>query len=153
MTRFAAEDVGLADPRAMEQAVAAFQACHMIGMPECSVHLTQAVIYLSMAPKSNAMETAYNSAREDALHDLDEPVPMNIRNAPTGLMKNLGYGAGYRYAHDYEGHITSMQCLPDRLEGREYFVPSEQGLEARYKERLKAIKEWKAERRKEEKPF
>ena len=143
VTRFAAEDVGLADPRALELAVAAFQACHMIGMPECSVHLTEAVIYLACAPKSNSMETAYNAAKEDALHDLDEPVPLNIRNAPTGLMKGLGYGEGYKYAHDFEGHITSMQCLPDGLVGREYYQPSDQGLETRFAERLKQIKEFK----------
>ena len=102
VTRFASEDIGLADPRALEIAVAAYQACHFIGMPECSVNLTEAVIYMSLAPKSNAMETAYNSAKEDALTQLAEPVPLNIRNAPTSLMKDLGYGKGYKYAHDFE---------------------------------------------------
>ena len=143
IVRFASEDVGLADPRAMELAVAAYQACHFIGMPECTVHLTQAVIYLSLAPKSNSMEVAYNNAKSDALNQLDEPVPLNIRNAPTRLMKELHYGAGYQYAHDYKEHITSMQCLPDSLVGRAYYEPSEQGLEARFKERLQQIKEWK----------
>ena len=143
--RFASEDIGLADPRAMEIGVAAYQACHFIGMPECSVHLSEAVIYMSMAPKSNAMEVAYLSAKEDALKMMAEPVPMNIRNAPTGLMKEMGYGKGYKYAHNYEGHITSMQCLPDSLLGREYFIPSENGLEPKYKERLDKIKEWKKE--------
>jgi putative ATPase len=141
--RFASEDVGLADPRAMELAVAAYQACHFIGMPECTVHLTQAVIYLSLAPKSNSMEVAYNNAKADALTQLDEPVPLNIRNAPTKLMRDLHYGEGYQYAHDYKDHITSMQCLPDSLVGRAYYEPSEQGLEARFKERLRQIKEWK----------
>ncbi|MBO6237091.1 MAG: replication-associated recombination protein A [Schwartzia sp.] len=143
VTRFASEDVGLADPRALEIAVAAYQACHFIGMPECSVHLTEAVVYLAMAPKSNAMEVAYLTAREDALKEIDEPVPLVIRNAPTKLMKNLGYGKGYQYAHDTQEKITNMQCLPDSLLGREYYRPTEQGVEGRYKARLAEIKEWK----------
>lgn len=143
VTRFASEDVGLADPRALELAVAAFQACHLIGYPECSVHLTQAVIYMSLAPKSNSMEVAYNNARDDALKQLSEPVPLNIRNAPTKLMKELGYGRGYVYAHDTEDKIADMQCLPDSLVGKEYYVPGTQGLEGRFKERLEAIKAWK----------
>ena len=143
VVRFASEDVGLADPRALELAVAAYQACHFIGMPECNVHLTQAVIYLSLAPKSNSMEVAYNNAKADALTQLDEPVPLNIRNAPTKLMRDLHYGEGYQYAHDYKDHLTSMQCLPDSLLNRTYYEPSEQGLEARFKERLQQIKEWK----------
>jgi ATPase related to the helicase subunit of the Holliday junction resolvase len=144
VTRFASEDVGLADPRALELAVAAYQACHLIGMPECSVHLTEAVVYLSIAPKSNAMEVAYNRAREDAITQLAEPVPLHIRNAPTKLMKELGYGKGYRYAHDYAEKMTDMQCLPDSLLGRVYYEPTEQGLESRFKERLEQIKAWKA---------
>ena len=143
VARFASEDVGLADPRAMEIAIAAYQACHFIGMPECSVHLTEAVIYMALAPKSNAMEVAYFAARDDAREHMAEPVPLNIRNAPTSLMKDLGYGKGYRYAHDYEDKITSMQCLPDSLVGREYYKPTEQGAEVRFKERLNSIKEWK----------
>ncbi len=145
VVRFASEDVGLADSRALEIAVAAYQACHFLGMPECNVHLTHAVIYMAMAPKSNAMESAYLAARKDALAQLSEPVPLNIRNAPTRLMKDLDYGKGYQYAHDFEGHITSMQCLPDSLLGREYYQPSDQGLEAKYKARLEQIKKWKAE--------
>ena len=145
IVRFASEDVGLADPRAVEICVAVYQACHFIGMPECSVHLTQAVTYLSLAPKSNSMEVAYNSAREDAVKMLAEPVPLVIRNAPTKLMKDLGYGNGYQYAHDYEDKLTSMQCLPDSLIGREYYRPTDQGLEARFKERLSQIKAWKKE--------
>jgi putative ATPase len=144
VTRFASEDVGLADPRALELAVAAFQACHLIGMPECSVHLTQAVIYLSLAPKSNALYMAYETAKRDAIRQLAEPVPMHIRNAPTRLMKDLGYGKGYQYAHDTREKITNMQCLPDSLLGREYYRPTDQGFETRYGERLKQIKEWKA---------
>ena len=144
VTRFASEDVGLADPRALELAVAAFQACHLIGMPECSVHLTQAVVYLSLAPKSNALDVAYMRARTDALEQLAEPVPLHIRNAPTKLMKELGYGKGYQYAHDYAEKMTDMRCLPDSLLGKEYYEPTEQGLESRFKERLAQIKAWKA---------
>ena len=147
VVRFASEDVGLADPRAVEMAVACYQACHFIGMPECSVHLTQAVVYLSLAPKSNAMEVAYMEAKEDAAKMLAEPVPMHIRNAPTRLMKDLGYGEGYRYAHDYEEKLTDMRCLPDSLEGREYYRPTTQGLEERFKKRLGEIKAWKENER------
>ncbi len=143
VTRFASEDVGLADPRALEIAVAAYQACHLIGMPECSVHLTQAVVYMSLAPKSNALYVAYESAKKDALKQLAEPVPLVIRNAPTKLMKELNYGKGYRYAHDTDAKLTSMQCLPDSLVGKEYYVPTEEGLESRYKTRLEEIKAWK----------
>ena len=143
VTRFASEDVGMADPRALEIAVAAYQACHFIGMPECTVHLTEAVVYMSLAPKSNAMEVAYNTARVDALNMIAEPVPLVIRNAPTKLMKNLNYGKGYQYAHDTEDKLTNMQCLPDSLLGRTYYQPTEEGFEARYKERLRQIKEWK----------
>ena len=149
VTRFASEDIGLADPKALEIAVAAFQACHMIGMPECCVHLTQAVVYLSMAPKSNALYTAYESAKKDALTMLAEPVPLIIRNAPTRLMKELNYGKGYRYAHDYEEKLTDMQCLPDSLKDKEYYRPTEEGMESKYKARLDEIKAWKREMRKE----
>jgi len=147
VTRFAAEDVGLADPRALELSVAAFQACHLIGMPECSVHLTEAVVYNALAPKSNAMEVAYLTARKDALEQLDEPVPLQIRNAPTKLMKDLDYGKGYQYAHDYEDKITTLQCLPDSLEGREYYRPTDQGFEPRFASRLAESKQWKKEHR------
>lgn len=144
VTRFASEDVGLADPRALELAVAAFQACHLIGMPECSVHLTQAVVYLSLAPKSNALYMAYENAKRDAVTQLAEPVPLHIRNAPTKLMKELGYGKGYQYAHDAVDKLTDMRCLPDSLLGKVYYEPTEQGLENRFKERLEQIKAWKA---------
>ena len=147
VTRFASEDIGLADPRALELAVAAYQACHFIGMPECTVHLTQAVVYMSLAPKSNALYTAYGAARKDALEQLAEPVPLNIRNAPTRLMKELDYGKGYQYAHDTAEKLTDMQCLPDSLEGREYYHPTDQGTEARFRSRLEQIKAWKAEKR------
>lgn len=145
VTRFASEDVGLADPHALEIAVAAYQACHFIGMPECSVHLTEAVVYLSLAPKSNAMEVAYNLAKKDAKEHIAEPVPLQIRNAPTKLMKDLNYGKGYQYAHDTKEKLTSMQCLPDSLAGTEYYFPTEQGLEIKYKAKLQKIKQWKKE--------
>ena len=144
VVRFASEDVGLADPRALELAVAAYQACHFLGMPECSVHLTQAVVYMSLAPKSNALYVAYETAKKDALEQLSEPVPLVIRNGVTGLMRELDYGKGYQYAHDSEEKLTNMQCLPDSLLGRTYYEPTEQGLEGRFKTRLNQIKEWKA---------
>lgn len=143
LVRFASEDVGMADSRALEIAVAAYQACHFIGMPECSVHLTHAAVYLSVAPKSNALYVAYETAKKDAQQMLAEPVPLVIRNAPTGLMKELRYGEGYQYAHDTEDKLTNMQCLPDSLLGRKYYVPTTQGSEARVKERLRQIEEWK----------
>ena len=147
VTRFASEDVGLADPRALELAVAAFQACRLIGMPECSVHLTQAVVYLSLAPKSNALYLAYERAKKDALTMLAEPVPLVIRNAPTKLMKELEYGKGYQYAHDTQDKLTDMQCLPDSLADRVYYSPTEEGLEGKFKNRLQEIKDWKAAHR------
>ncbi|MBR7088520.1 MAG: replication-associated recombination protein A [Mogibacterium sp.] len=145
VTRFAAEDVGLADPRALEISVAAFQACHLIGMPECSVHLTEAVIYNALAPKSNAMEVAYMQAAADANKTIAEPVPLHIRNAPTRLMKELDYGKGYIYAHDTEDKIADMECLPENLRGTEYYHPGNQGFEPRFKERYEAIKKWREE--------
>ena len=144
--RFASEDVGLADPRALDIAVAAYQACHFIGMPECSVHLTQAVVYMSVAPKSNALYMAYESAKKDALTTLAEPVPLVIRNAPTKLMKQLDYGKGYQYAHDTKEKLTDMQCMPDNLAGRTYYRPTEEGSESKIKARLEEIKRWKKER-------
>lgn len=145
--RFASEDIGLADPRALDQAVAAYQACHFLGMPECTVHLTQAVVYMSLAPKSNALYKAYEHAKTDALQQLAEPVPLVIRNAPTRLMKELDYGKGYQYAHDAADKLTTLQCLPDSLAGRRYYEPTEEGLEAKYKARLETIKAWKEEHR------
>lgn len=146
VARFASEDIGLADPRALELAVAAYQACHFIGMPECSVHLTEAVVYMSMAPKSNSVYAAYEAAKKDALTQLAEPVPLVIRNGVTKLMKELSYGRGYKYAHDFEDKLTDMQCLPDSLLGKEYYRPTEQGTEIKFKERLRMIKEWKKNR-------
>ena len=143
VVRFAAEDVGLADPQALALAVAAYQACHYIGMPECNVHLTEAVVYLALAPKSNAMEVAYNEAAADAREHMAEPVPLVIRNAPTKLMKDLDYGKGYQYAHDTAAKVTSMQCMPDNLLGRVYYRPYGLGNEKELKERNERIKEWK----------
>lgn len=143
VTRFASEDVGLADPHALEIAVAAYQACHFIGMPECSVHLTEVVVYLSLAPKSNSVYVAYGEAKKDALSQLAEPVPLQIRNAVTKLMEEEGYGKGYQYAHDTEEKLTKMSCLPDSLLGRSYYRPTEQGTEDEFKERLEKIKKWR----------
>lgn len=143
VVRFASEDVGLADPRALQIAVAAYQACHFLGMPECNVHLTQAVVYVALAPKSNAMEVSYNEAKEDAVKDLAEPVPLVIRNGVTGLMRELDYGKGYQYAHDTEEKLTNMQCLPDALVGREYYRPAGMGEEEALRKRLAEIKAWK----------
>ena len=143
VTRFASEDVGLADPQALQIAVAAYQACHLIGMPECTVHLTQAVVYMSLAPKSNALYMAYEHAKLDAIEQLAEPVPLVIRNAVTELMGELDYGKGYQYAHDTEEKLTNMQCLPDSLADREYYIPTGQGKEADYQKRLEQVKEWR----------
>ena len=143
VTRFASEDVGLADPHALEVSVAAYQACHLIGMPECAVHLTEAVVYLALAPKSNALYVAYEKAKQDALREMAEPVPIQLRNAPTKLMKDLEYGKNYQYAHDSEEKLTNMQCLPDSLVGTAYYVPTDQGRESAYQERLQQIKNWK----------
>ena len=150
LIRFASEDVGMADSRAIEIATAVYQACHFIGMPECSVHLTHAVTYLSLAPKSNALYVAYETAKRDALEMLDEPVPLQIRNAPTRLMKDLHYGEWYQYAHDTEDKLTTMQCLPDALQGRKYYIPTAQGSEVRVQERLRQIEQWRAQKRREE---
>ena len=141
--RFASEDVGMADPRALQTAVAAYQACHYIGMPECCLALSEAVVYMSLAPKSNAIYMAYEHAKKDAMSMLSEPVPLNIRNGVTRLMREEGYGRDYKYAHDFEDKLTDMQCLPDSLLGREYYRPTSQGLEKNYAERLRAIKDWK----------
>ena len=143
LVRFASEDVGMADSNALQVAVAAYQACHFLGMPECNVHLSHAVIYLSMAPKSNSAYMSYESAKADAQNMLAEPVPLTIRNAPTGLMKDLHYGDGYVYAHDTKEKIARMQCLPDSLEGRKYYRPTDQGAEEPVKGRLEEIRKWK----------
>ncbi len=143
ITRFASEDIGLADTNALNVAINVYHACHFIGMPECSVHLTEAVIYMSLAPKSNACYNAYLSASSDAKKMLLEPVPLVIRNAPTKLMKELNYGKGYQYAHDCKDKLTTMECMPPSLIGKTYYNPTSQGNEGRFKNRLDAIKQWK----------
>lgn len=143
LIRFASEDVGMADSQALSVAVAAYQACHFLGMPECDVHLSHAVVYLSMAPKSNALYTAVENCKRDVKNGQAEPVPLQLRNAPTRLMKDLEYGKDYEYAHDTEEKLTRMECLPENLAGTVYYHPTDQGDEAKVKERLQEIKEWK----------
>ena len=148
LVRFASEDIGMADSRALEIAIAGYQACHFIGMPECSVHLTHVVTYLSLSVKSNALYMAYESAKKDAMETIAEPVPLHIRNAPTKLMKELNYGKGYEYAHDHEEKLTTMTCLPDSIADHHYYHPTNQGSEAKVALRLKQIKEWKEKHKK-----
>lgn len=143
LVRFASEDVGMADSHALQVAVAAYQACHFLGMPECDVHLTHAAVYLSMAPKSNALYRACESCKADIKSMPSQPVPLQIRNAPTGLMKELDYGKGYIYAHDTEEKVSAMQCLPDALKDRRYYDPTEEGREREVKEKLEEILRWK----------
>lgn len=136
LIRFASEDVGLADPQALPLAVAAYQACHFNGMPECNLNLTQAVVYLSLAPRSNALYRAYETAKADAMTRLNQPVPLVIRNAPTELMEELRYGEGYVYAHDTQEKMARMTCLPEDLKDRRYYLPTEEGTENVQKQRL-----------------
>lgn len=143
LVRFASEDVGMADSHALQVAVAAYQACHFLGMPECDVHLTHAAVYLSMAPKSNALYMACEACKADIKELPAEPVPLWICNAPTGLMKEMDYGKGYIYAHDTEEKIARMQCLPDALAGKRYYQPGIEGQEKQVKERLEKILAWK----------
>ena len=143
LVRFASEDVGMADSHALQVAVAAYQACHFLGMPECDVHLTHAAVYLSMAPKSNALYRACESCKADIKSMPAQSVPLRIRNAPTGLMKELDYGKGYIYAHDTEEKVSAMQCLPDALKDRRYYDPTEEGREREVKEKLEEILRWK----------
>jgi putative ATPase len=146
LVRFASEDVGNADPQALALAVAAKDAVHFVGMPEGNTALAQAAIYLATAPKSNAVYRAYNLAAEDAHSETAPPVPLHLRNAPTPLMKELDYGKGYRYAHDEPDAVTDMPCLPEALEGRRYYEPSERGFEEAIKRRLEAWKSLKRRR-------
>jgi putative ATPase len=147
LVRFASEDVGNADPQALTIAVAAKDAVHFIGMPEGNTALAQAAIYLATAPKSNAVYEAYNQAAADAHRDVAEPVPLQLRNAPTTLMKELEYGKGYRYAHNEADAIADMSCLPPALEGRKYYEPKERGFEKEIKRRLDGWEEIKKKRR------
>ena len=143
LIRFASEDIGMADSNALLIAIAAYQASHFIGMPECSDNLTHAVVYLSLAPKSNALTVAYGEAQRDAQETFAAPVPLHIRNAPTALMKELDYGKDYQYAHSYDEKITKMTCLPDELQDRKYYRPTDQGREAKAKEKLESIENWR----------
>lgn len=142
VVRFASEDIGLADSRALEVSIAAMNACRLIGMPECAVHLAHAVSYMSLAPKSNAVYKAYNEAAADAATMLAEPVPLAIRNAPTKLMRDAGYGKGYQYAHDAPDKITNLKCLPDSIAGKKYYRPTSQGAEEKIGRLLERIEEW-----------
>ena len=143
LVRFASEYVGMADSQALQLAVAAYQACHFLGMPECDVHLAHAVVYLSMAPKSNALYVACEDCKADIKELPAEPVPLHICNAPTEMMRDLDYGKGYIYAHDTEEKLARMECLPEVLAGKRYYRPGGQGKEQQVKERLKEILEWK----------
>lgn len=139
--RFASEDIGMADSRALQIAVTAYQACHFLGMPECNVHLAHAVTYMSLAPKSRSVDAAYAAAAKDAKEDLAEPVPLALRNAPTKLMKDLGYGEGYQFDPSIDRNVTNMQCLPDHLAGKKYYRPSNFGEEEQFKKILDRITE------------
>lgn len=143
LIRMASEDIGLADPHALPLAVAAMQAVHFSGMPEGDLALAEAAVYLALAPKSNSIYVAYGDARHDVEKSLDDPVPLHLRNAATGLMARFGYGKGYEYAHDAEDRLTTMPCLPDNLRDRRYYRPTSEGVEKRLGERLAAIEEWK----------
>src|SRR5688572_1531214 len=147
LVRFASEDIGLADNQALRIALDAKEAFEFIGLPEGKLALAQCVVYLAAAPKSNSVYTAYGAVSEDVAHTRNDPVPMHIRNAPTGLMKGLGYGKGYQYSHDVEGKVADMDCLPDSLKGRQYFHPQEVGGEAEIKKRLEDIKRKRQDKR------
>ena len=140
LVRMAVEDIGLADPQALGVAIAARDAFDFLGIPEGNLALGQAAVYLALAPKSNALYTAYGSVLEDVEKTAAQPVPFHLRNAPTGLMKSMGYGAGYKYAHDYEEKVTDMQCLPDNLRDRVYYEPTMEGLERELKKRVEDIR-------------
>ena len=140
VVRMAVEDIGLADPNALSLCMAARDAVDFIGMPEGNLALAQAVVYLAVAPKSNALYAAYDNVQQDVERTAAEPVPLHLRNAPTGLMKQIGYGQGYQYAHDLENKVADMQCLPDNLKDRQYYQPTGEGVEKRIRERLEEIR-------------
>ena len=149
MVRMASEDIGLAEPGALGVTIAAKEAFDFIGPPEGNLALAQAAVYLSLAPKSNALYTGYGEVREDLQRTIAEPVPLHLRNAVTGLMGNLGYGKGYQYAHDAEEKVTDMTCLPESLAGRVYYKPTDQGFEARIRQRMEEIRRIKTKGRNE----
>jgi putative ATPase len=147
LIRMAIEDISLADPRALEQAVAAMQAVHFLGIPEGDLALAQAAIYLCVAPKSDAAYRAMGAVKADVEKTIAEPVPMNLRNAPTRAMKEWGYSEGYQHAHNLADAITDMECLPPNLAGRQYYFPTNRGVEKRISERLEEIRRLKAEKK------
>lgn len=138
LVRFASEDVGLAAPQALEQAVAAFQACRYVGLPECALALAQIVVYLALAPKSNSLEAAYIAVKEEIKRSGSLPTPLHIRNAPTALMKQIGYGKGYKYAHDFPDALVDQEHMPEQLKGKKFYNPTDRGFEKTLKERLDA---------------
>jgi putative ATPase len=140
VVRMAVEDIGLAEPNALALCLAARDAVDFLGMPEGNLALAQAVVYLSVAPKSNALYTAYGAVQADVESTAAESVPLHLRNAPTGLMKAFGYGQGYQYAHDLKGKVANMQCLPDNLKDRVYYKPTDEGVEKRIRERMEENK-------------
>jgi len=146
MVRMAIEDIGLADPRALEQAIAVQQTVHFLGIPEGDLALAQLAIYLAIAPKSDAGYRALQAVEKEVAQGRAEPVPLHLRNAPTGFMKSWGYGKGYEHAHRMEDAITGMECLPDKLKGRTYYEPTQRGLEKRIFERLEEIRRLRSER-------
>ena len=146
MVRMASEDIGLADPNALQVTLAAMNAFDFLGIPEGHLALAEAALYLSLAPKSNAVYIAFGEVHEDLQRTIAEPVPLHLRNAVTGLMKHIGYGKGYQYAHDAEEKVADMECLPESLRGRVYYHPTDQGLEARLRQRLEEIRRIKSER-------
>jgi putative ATPase len=141
LVRFASEDVGLADPQALQLAMAAQQAVHFIGLPEGALALAELVVYLALAPKSNALYRGYGEAVRDVAETRNDPVPIHLRNAPTRMMQDMGYGRGYRYAHDYDEGIIGQQNLPANLAGRRYFTPTDRGFEAELGRRLERVRE------------
>ncbi len=143
LVRMASEDIGLAEPNALAVTIAAMQAADFVGSPEGNLALAQAAVYLALAPKSNALYVGYGQASKDLQETRAEPVPLQLRNAVTGLMKNVGYGRGYQYAHDYDEKVTDMSCLPDSLAGRSYYAPTDQGFEKRLRQRLEEIRNLK----------
>lgn len=147
VARFASEDVGMADPRALQLAVSAYQGCQFLGMPECNAILAEAVVYMALAPKSNSIYVGYADAKRDALEMLNQPVPLHIRNGVTDLMREIGYGKGYQYAHDLPEKVADMRCLPDSLLETRYYRPTTEGFERNYRERYYQIREWKEARR------
>jgi len=143
MVRFASEDIGMADVQALRVALDATDAVRLVGLPECKLALAQAAVYLSLAPKSNSLYTAYSEVENDVQNTMNEPPPLHIRNAPTPLMKKIGYGKGYQYAHDLEEKVADMDCLPESLAGRQYYQPTDQGTERQFREIMKTVQEKK----------